>query len=255
MAIITTTSPLLLHPSKPHHQLSSFLHKNPPRLPKTRLNSTISLYTTSSSSPPSSAPPQQVQTFWQWLTDKGVITPKTPVKPAMVPEGLGLVAQRNISRNEVVLEIPNRLWINPDTVAGSDIGNLCSGLKPWVSVALFLVREKLRKDSAWRVYLDVLPTSTDSTVFWSEQELAELQGSQLLSTTSGVKELVKNEFSKVEEEIIVPNKKLFPSPITFDDFLWAFGILRSRSFSRLRGQNLVLVPLADLYRLLVYMRM
>ncbi|KAF2554825.1 hypothetical protein F2Q68_00013344 [Brassica cretica] len=27
---------------------------------------------------------------------------------------------------------------------------------------------------------------------------------------------------------------------------WHFGILRSRAFSRLRGQNLVLIPLADL---------
>ncbi|PPD79543.1 hypothetical protein GOBAR_DD23513 [Gossypium barbadense] len=57
---------------------------------------------------------------------------------------------------------------------------------------------------------------------------------------------VQNEFLKVEEEIILPNKQLFPAPITSDDFFWAFGILRSRAFSRLRGQNLVLIPLADL---------
>lgn len=80
----------------------------------------------------------------------------------------------------------------------------------------------------------------------SEEELSEIQGTQLLSTTIGVKEYVQSEFLKVEEEIILPNKQLFPSPITLDDFLWAFGILRSRAFSRLRGQNLVLIPLADL---------
>lgn len=71
-------------------------------------------------------------------------------------------------------------------------------------------------------------------------------GTQLLSTTLGVKEHVQNEFQKVEKEILIPHKQLFPYPITSDDFLWAFGILRSRAFSRLRGQNLVLVPLADL---------
>lgn len=68
----------------------------------------------------------------------------------------------------------------------------------------------------------------------------------MLSTTLGVKEYVQSEFEKVEEEVILPNKKLFPFPITCDDFLWAFGILRSRAFSRLRGQNLVLIPIADL---------
>lgn len=113
-----------------------------------------------------SSPPLEVQTFWQWLCDEGVVSAKSPVRPATVPEGLGLVAQRDIGRNEVVLEIPKKFWINPDTVAASDIGNVCSGLKPWISVALFLIREKKKEDSPWRVYLNILPESTDSTVFW-----------------------------------------------------------------------------------------
>ncbi|XP_010523473.1 PREDICTED: fructose-bisphosphate aldolase-lysine N-methyltransferase, chloroplastic [Tarenaya hassleriana] len=190
--------------------------------------------------------PENVRTFWKWLGDQGVISGKTAVEPGMVPEGLGLVAGRDIGRNEVVLEIPNRFWINPDTVAASEIGPVCGGLKPWVSVALFLIREKLREDSPWRGYMDVLPESTDSAVFWSEEELAELQGTQLLSTTLGVKDYLENEFTKLEEEILLPNQHLFPSRIALNDFIWAFGILRSRAFSRLRGQNLVLIPLADL---------
>lgn len=117
--------------------------------------------------PPQTSPPQQVQTFWQWLSDEKVVTHKSPAKPGVVAEGLGLVAQRDISRNEVILEIPKKFWINPDTVAASEIGNVCSGLKPWVCVALFLIREKLRGDESWwRKYIDVLPESTDSTIFW-----------------------------------------------------------------------------------------
>lgn len=187
-----------------------------------------------------------VRNFWKWLGDQGVVSGNLAVEPGVVPEGLGLVARRDIRRNEVVLEIPKRFWINPDTVAASEIGPICGGLKPWVSVALFLIREKFREDSPWRVYMDVLPEFTHSTVFWSEEELAQLQGTQLLSTTLGVIEYVENEFSKLEEEILLPNTHLFPSRITLDDFIWAFGILRSRAFSRLRGQNLVLIPLADL---------
>lgn len=89
-------------------------------------------------------------------------------------------------------------------------------------------------------------------VFWflivaihDRTEVVWRAGTQLLSTTMGVKEYVQSEFQKVEEEIILPNKQLFPSRITLDDFFWAFGILRSRAFSRLRGQSLVLIPLAD----------
>lgn len=76
------------------------------------------------------------------------------------------MAQRDIARNEVVLEVPKRLWINPDAVAASEIGSVCSGLKPWIGVALFLIREKKRSDSKWRVYLDILPETTDSTIYW-----------------------------------------------------------------------------------------
>ncbi|XP_030546708.1 fructose-bisphosphate aldolase-lysine N-methyltransferase, chloroplastic-like isoform X2 [Rhodamnia argentea] len=241
----------LFSPSSSAPSLSAFLSPRPntlrhlPSLPCKRSFVSASLLHSQQPQKPPPLPPA-VEAFWEWLRREGVVSLKTPAKPAVVPEGLGLVAQRDIARNEVVLEVPKKLWINPEAVAGSEIGKVCGGLKPWVSVALFLIREKLRDDSPWRVYLDVLPESTDSTVFWSEEELAELKGSQLLSTTLGVKEYVGSEFQKLEQEIILPNRQLFPSRITLDDFLWAFGILRSRAFSRLRGQNLVLIPLADL---------
>uniref|UniRef100_A0A7N0TSM6 SET domain-containing protein n=1 Tax=Kalanchoe fedtschenkoi TaxID=63787 RepID=A0A7N0TSM6_KALFE len=226
---------------------SSFLSPFPaakrdyrPRLPAGRAFVVNSLRSSGSELPPA------VQTFWKWLTEEGVVSSKTSTLPGVVDEGLGLIAKRDIGRNEVVLEVPKRLWINPDTVAASEIGKVCVGLKPWIAVALFLIREKRSEGSRWRRYIDVLPEETNSTIFWSEEELAELQGSQLLSTTKSVKEYIKNEFEKIEEEVISPNKKLFPNPITLTDFIWAFGILRSRAFSRLRGHNLLLVPFADL---------
>ncbi|XP_058010014.1 ribulose-1,5 bisphosphate carboxylase/oxygenase large subunit N-methyltransferase, chloroplastic isoform X2 [Hevea brasiliensis] len=230
----STFVPLL----KPLEPFSSFT--------KTRTLLVKRSFSISSSLQQSTAPSIALQTFWQWLSDQGVVLTKFPARPGVVPEGLGLIAERDIAKKEVVLEIPKKLWINPDAVAASDIGSVCSGLKPWVSVALFLIREKSKEDSTWRPYLGILPESTNSTIYWSEEELTELQGSQLLRTTLGVKEFLQREFLKVEEEVLVPHKELFPSPVTLDDFFWAFGILRSRAFSRLRGQNLVLIPLADL---------
>lgn len=164
-----------------------------------------------------------------------------------MPEGLGLVSERDMLRNEVVMEIPKKLWIDTDTVASSEIGSVALGLTPWVSIALFLLREKaMGADSSWRPYLDILPEETDSPIFWSEEELSQIQGTQLLSTTIGVKEYVQSEFTKVEDEVILPNKHLFPKTITAADFLWAFGMLRSRAFSRLRGDKISLIPFADL---------
>ena len=94
----------------------------------------------------------------------------------------------------------------------------------------------------WSFFIRFFPPSSPIIVIF----LLSSAGTQLLRTTSGVKSYLQREFLKVEEEILIPHKQLFTSPITLDDFSWAFGILRSRSFSRLRGQNLVLIPLADL---------
>ncbi|XP_039123840.1 fructose-bisphosphate aldolase-lysine N-methyltransferase, chloroplastic isoform X1 [Dioscorea cayenensis subsp. rotundata] len=232
-----------------HHHLPFHLHLTT-LTPPTRTSPRL-LRTLACASPDglhgSRSPSQSVlDSFWQWATDKGAVS--SSLKPGFfVPEGLGLLAQRNISGNEVVLEVPKSLWITSELVAASDLGRLCTGFKPWVSISLFLLCERSKGDaSPWRPYIDILPQSTDSTIFWSEEELAEIQGTQLLSTTLGVKEYVQSEFLKVENEVILPNKNIFPSTITFDDFLWAFGMLRSRAFSRLRGENLVLIPLADL---------
>ncbi|KAL3840560.1 hypothetical protein ACJIZ3_025151 [Penstemon smallii] len=238
----SSSSSILINPIKPHfyfyNKKPTFHHFNKRSFSK--INSVLSTETDPKIS-------KEVQTFWQWLKDEKIVTSKTPVKPGVVPEGLGLIATRDIAKNEVVLEVSKKFWINPDAVAASEIGNVCSGLKPWISVALYLLLEKFKgDDSKLKYYINVLPKSTDSTIFWSEEELLEIQGTQLLSTTLGVKEYVQSEFLKVENEIILPNKQLFPFTITLDDFFWAFGMLRSRAFSRLRNQNLVIIPFADM---------
>ncbi|KAG0543676.1 hypothetical protein BDA96_02G209600 [Sorghum bicolor] len=191
-----------------------------------------------------------LEDFRRWLASHSV-GDGGKTFPAAVPEGLGLVAARDLPRGEVVAEVPKKLWMDADAVAASDIGRACGGggggLRPWVAVALLLLSEVARgADSPWAPYLAILPRQTDSTIFWSEEELLEIQGTQLLSTTVGVKEYVQSEFDSVQAEIISRNKDLFPGSITFDDFLWAFGILRSRVFPELRGDKLALVPFADL---------
>ncbi|RWW60254.1 hypothetical protein BHE74_00032771 [Ensete ventricosum] len=127
------------------------------------------------------APPSEtaIDDFWRWLCERGAVAASSAstVRPGFVPEGMGLVAQRDIPRNEVVVEVPKRLWIDSDTVVASEIGRLCAGLKPWVSIALFLLRERaLGTASPWHPYLDILPPTTNSTIFWTEEELSEIEG-------------------------------------------------------------------------------
>ncbi|RZC94334.1 hypothetical protein C5167_031293 [Papaver somniferum] len=56
------------------------------------------------SSPATNTSLPSVDNFWDWICTEGVISNKSSavIKPGIVPEGLGLIAQRDISRNEVI---------------------------------------------------------------------------------------------------------------------------------------------------------
>lgn len=52
----------------------------------------------------------------------------------------------------------------------------------WTSLILILVYEHLQGEkSLWKPYLDVLPTIFDTPMFWTEDELRELQASSVVS--------------------------------------------------------------------------
>lgn len=59
-------------------------------------------------------------------------------------------------------------------------------LDPWESLILIMVYECLQGDaSRWKPYLDVLPTTFDTPMFWTEAELKELNGTVLTQDKIG----------------------------------------------------------------------
>lgn len=170
------------------------------------------------------------------------------VRPAEGSEGLGLVAERQVNAGEEVVTVPEALWINMATVQASPrIGPFSKDLKPWVAISLFLIHEFYDPNSKWRPYLDSLPKTLDSPLLWSEEELEELRGTQLLGSVAGYLEFLENEFTGLTEQLFEPNSEIFdPEVYTYEAFRWAFGILRSRTFAPLTGDDLALVPVADL---------
>lgn len=187
----------------------------------------------------------RVQTLWSWAQSQGIQS--EAIQPSEVPEGLGLVTQRPVKKGEELFNVPEAAWINITAVRNSSLGQVCEGLKTWVAIAVFLIQESSNSNSKWRSYLDSLPDTLNSPLFWSDEDLAELQGTQLLGSVVGYFEFLQNEYNKLAEEVLEPNPNLFdPEIFTFDAFKWAFGILRSRSFPPLTGEDLALVPVADL---------
>ena len=58
------------------------------------------------------------------------------------------------------------------------------------SLALFLIKKKYDEDSAWRIYIDILPESTDSTIFWWVLSLSDHHPSSIYSFRYNYQNLV-----------------------------------------------------------------
>lgn len=61
-----------------------------------------------------------------------------------------------------------------------------------------------KKELNWKPYLNLLPTSFDSLMYWSEEELSELSGSMVLN------KIGKEEAEESYTNLILPILKSFP---------------------------------------------
>ncbi len=114
-----------------------------------------------------------------WLESKQLDLTKQLVT---VVDGL-LVCTRDIKKGETIYAVPDSLWITPAVVQASAIGSHVADLELWAQLALFLVQERAAQDSPWVNYIASLPSQPGTPVFWSDEELQGLAGTQLLGST------------------------------------------------------------------------
>ncbi|KAJ6780444.1 hypothetical protein PWT90_09217 [Aphanocladium album] len=113
--------------------------------------------------------------------------------------GRGIIALQDIAPDTVLFTIPRRSIINVETSAlrarlpalfsdegvsshgaADDDDPSSSQLDSWSALILVLLYEHLQGaagDSAWKPYLDVLPDTFATPMFWTPEELAALQAS------------------------------------------------------------------------------
>jgi hypothetical protein len=87
----------------------------------------------------------------------------------------------------------------------------------------FLIEEDLDPNSQWRPYLDMLPRQFDTPLYWIEDELALVEGSNL---HQGALQLQK----KLDRAYEVVHGSFGASHITRQQLVWAFSIYASRAF-------------------------
>ncbi|KAL2067851.1 hypothetical protein VTL71DRAFT_15949 [Oculimacula yallundae] len=123
--------------------------------------------------------------FLAWLEDIGVvINPKVAmVDLRSAGKGRGVVAMEDIREDEVLFTIPRSAVLNTTTALGpSDISTTPAilDMPSWLALTAIILAEGQRQDSKWAPYLALLPRDLDSLVFWSDEELKELQASTVV---------------------------------------------------------------------------
>lgn len=190
--------------------------------------------------------------LWAWLESNGADVGN--VAPELVDatpggRGWGLVAVKDLGKGETALSVPKSLWMTAETAAASPVGPFCEGQLPWVGVAMQLLHERAAgAKSKWAAYVATLPAVLDAPLFWTSEQLAEIEGTQLFTNAAGYDSYVRGTYGALASSVMAANPSVFPEDVfTEEAFLWAFGILRSRALPPVdQGDGIALVPGLDL---------
>lgn len=133
---------------------------------------------------------QDLQQLLNWAGSNKAVVDKVAVADDIASDQPVYVAAKDIAAGDQVLAVPDSAWITPATAQQSSIGKFIQGQEPWLQLALLLLAERAAGSSSkLGPYLTALtgPSSVlmRSPLFWSEEELQLLQGTQLLESVRG----------------------------------------------------------------------
>ncbi|KAL7593634.1 hypothetical protein Lser_V15G31672 [Lactuca serriola] len=182
----------------------------------------------------------KLQLLLEWLKLNGVELRGCNIKYSDSNRGFGVFSSDGAT-DGVLLVVPLNLAITPMRVLQDPIlGPVCSALYEEGEVddrfliLLFLTFESIRKNSSWKPYLDILPTSFGNPLWFSEDELLELKGTTLFKATElqkkSLQSLYDDKVKKLMKKLLILDGDL-ESEVSFRDFLWANSIFWTRALS------------------------
>ncbi|KAL4562743.1 hypothetical protein LXL04_026773 [Taraxacum kok-saghyz] len=182
----------------------------------------------------------KLQLLLEWLKLNGVELRGCNIKYSDSNKGFGIYSSDG-ANDGVLLVVPLNLAITPMRVLQDPLlGPECSALYEEGEVddrfliLLFLTFESIRKNSSWKPYLDILPTSFGNPLWFSEDELLELKGTTLFKATElqkkSLQSLYDNKVKKLVKKLLILDGDL-ESEVSFRDFLWANSIFWTRALS------------------------
>ncbi|OMO78698.1 hypothetical protein CCACVL1_14200 [Corchorus capsularis] len=156
-------------------------------------------------SPTKMASPEEakLELFLQWLQVNGGQFRGCKIKYCDCEKGFGIYSSDDSPEDGVLLVVQLNLTITPMRVLQDPlIGAECRAMFEEGEVddrflmILFLTVERLRKNSSWKPYIDMLPTTFTNPLWFTDDELLELRGTTLYRAT----ELRRKDLMSVYED-------------------------------------------------------
>ncbi|KAJ8748901.1 hypothetical protein K2173_013334 [Erythroxylum novogranatense] len=183
---------------------------------------------------------EKLERFLQWLQVNRAELRGCKVKYCDRSKGFGLFSSGEVPEG-VLLVVPLDLAITPMRVLQDPlIGPECRAMfeegevDDRFLIMLFLTLERLRKNSSWKPYLDMLPSTFGNPLWFTNDELSELKGTTLYQATEMQKKVLHSLFDDKVKGLV---KKLLvldgnmDSNVSFEDFLWGHSVFWSRALN------------------------
>ena len=185
-------------------------------------------------------------TLLKWAKQNGIYFGK--LCPAMFTQtGRGLMTNKSLIHGDIVISVPENMLITLKTANESKIGRQLSKLQTKhldlstkQMLCVFLLYEKYRgRNSFWYPYITTLPKSFTTPAYFSEEEIqllpCDLQSERCVQLRS-VRESYKGLIACLEEQSADLDKN-FINYVTFDEFMWAWFVVNTRSVYKAVSMN------------------
>jgi len=185
--------------------------------------------------------------FFKWLIEGGTEFPLLSLR-FFSNIHRAINSKRTIQRDVDVLFVPFCQLMTTEIALDSEVGKqiIDSGVQVRSRhsyLASYLLQEKANSKSYWKPYIDILPATYDTIpLFFSEEQLAELEGSMAIGKIQDRHELLQLEYKS-----LVKNVPMY-SDFAYEDFVWARLVVITRIFGMvIDGKKTEgLVPMADM---------
>jgi len=198
-----------------------------------------------------------IASFTKWFNENGGRAEHVLIDD-FGQQGLGLKASSDIKAGELFITVPRKLTISAETARNSELGPLIEKdnilrVMQNACLVLHVYCEKLNKNSFWKPYLDILPTSYSTTLYFTVEEMQALKGSPAFGEALKLYRNIARQYAYLYRRLQQVSPETAKLPLrrnfTFDDHRWAVStvITRQNRIPSTTGEpTLALIPMWDM---------